>query len=179
MSSLKFVLSAAAAVAILAGCGPSQPPATTQTTPAAESAATAPAPEAAAPAAVADAAAQEAPAGAVTLAVNGPDGQPLMGDPARGERVFAVCRSCHSVEPGSNGIGPSLHGIMGRVAGTVEGFNYSAANRNSGITWTDEQLFAYLERPSAVVPGTTMAFAGLRQPQQRADLIAYLHQLSE
>jgi cytochrome c len=73
-----------------------------------------------------------------------------------------------------NRVGPSLHGIVGRTAGTIEGFRYSPANKNSGITWTEEQLFTYLEDPRKTIPGTFMAFAGIKDPQQRADLIAYL-----
>ena len=96
------------------------------------------------------------------------------GDAAAGQRVFLQCQSCHAVEPNANRIGPSLHGIVGRHSGAVQGFNYSPANRDAGITWTPEKLFQYLENPPRVVPGTTMAFAGIGDPQRRADLIAYL-----
>jgi len=96
------------------------------------------------------------------------------GDAAAGEAVFAQCRTCHVTEAGVNRIGPSLHGIVGREAGTVPGYQYSPANANSGITWTPEKLFQYLENPQRVVPGTKMAFAGIRDPQQRANLIAWL-----
>lgn len=71
-------------------------------------------------------------------------------------------------------IGPSLFGVVGREAGTIPGFHYSPANKNSGITWTPEKLDPYLTNPKAIVPGTTMMFAGLKDAQQRADLIAYL-----
>ena len=73
-----------------------------------------------------------------------------------------------------NRVGPSLAGVVGREAGTVEGYNYTPANANSGITWTPEKLFQYLENPQRVVPGTKMAFAGLSDGQDRADVIAYL-----
>ena len=101
------------------------------------------------------------------------------GDPVAGQRVFAQCQSCHSVEPNANRLGPSLHGVVGRQSGAVQGFNYSPANRNAGITWTPEKLFQYLENPRRVVPGTTMAFAGIGDPQRRADLIAYLATLRD
>ena len=96
------------------------------------------------------------------------------GDAAAGEKTFMQCAACHVVEPGVNRVGPSLAGIIGRVAGTVEGFNYTDANKNSGITWTPEKLFQYLENPKRVIPGTKMAFAGLPKGQDRADVIAYL-----
>jgi cytochrome c len=132
------------------------------------------APAAEAPAAEAPAAepavAPAAPAVAgATLQVAG-----LTGDPAAGQRIFGQCRTCHVVEPGVNRVGPSLHGIVGRPAGSVPGYNYSTANKNSGKTWDAETLFTYLENPRAAIPGTKMAFVGLRDPQQRADVIAYL-----
>jgi cytochrome c len=96
------------------------------------------------------------------------------GDAAAGESVFAQCRTCHVTEPGVNRIGPSLAGIVGREAGKVQGYQYTPANANSGITWSPEKLFQYLENPQRVVPGTKMAFAGIRDPQQRANLIAWL-----
>lgn len=98
----------------------------------------------------------------------------LTGDAAAGEQVFAVCTTCHSVEEGVNKTGPSLHGIVGREAGTVADYNYTDANKNSGITWTPEELFVYLADPQAKIPGTKMVFPGIDDPQQRADLIAYL-----
>ncbi|MXP44905.1 c-type cytochrome [Altererythrobacter sediminis] len=98
----------------------------------------------------------------------------LTGDAAAGKVVFAQCRSCHVTEPGVNKTGPSLAGIVGRTAGSVDGYNYSPANANSGITWTEEHLYAYLENPQRVVPKTKMIFPGLRDAQKRADVIAYL-----
>lgn len=98
------------------------------------------------------------------------------GDAASGQRVFRQCMACHVVEQPQNRVGPSLNGIIGRTAGTVEGFRYSPANANSGVTWTEENLFAYLENPRQFIPGTTMAFIGLRNPQQRADVIAYIRE---
>lgn len=98
----------------------------------------------------------------------------LTGDPASGKSSFAQCRTCHVVDPGMNRIGPSLAGIVGREAGTVAGFNYTEANANSGITWTDEKLFQFLEKPQRVIPKTKMIFAGIPDAQKRADMIAYL-----
>lgn len=98
----------------------------------------------------------------------------LTGDAGQGRRVFTKCMSCHVVQEGQNRVGPSLYGIVGRDAGSVDGFRYSDANANSGITWTEETMFAYLEQPQRFIPGTIMAFPGLPNPQERADVIAYL-----
>ncbi|NMN04991.1 MULTISPECIES: c-type cytochrome [unclassified Novosphingobium] len=98
----------------------------------------------------------------------------LTGDAVHGKAIFTQCQACHSAEPGKNMIGPSLAGVVGRKAGQIAGFAYSNANKNSGITWTAEKLFQYLEKPQRVVPGTKMTFAGLPKAQDRADVIAYL-----
>ncbi|MEO1189277.1 MAG: cytochrome c family protein [Pseudomonadota bacterium] len=103
----------------------------------------------------------------------------LTGDAGNGRRVFTQCMSCHAVQEGRNMAGPSLYGIVGRSAGTIPGFRYSDANANSGIVWTEETMFAYLEQPQAFIPGTFMAFPGLPRPQDRADVIAYLKEQSE
>jgi cytochrome c len=101
-------------------------------------------------------------------------------DAAAGQRVFNQCRACHTVEQGGrNGVGPNLHGMFGRPAAAVEGFRYSAAMRTkaeAGLVWTPETLAPYLRNPREAVPGGSMAFAGLRNEQQLADLIAYLLQ---
>jgi cytochrome c len=97
------------------------------------------------------------------------------GDPAAGERVFgARCGFCHSVEPGRNGTGPSLFGVFGRKAGQAPGFSYSDANRGADVIFDTATLEKYLTSPRAVIPGTTKSFAGLRNAEQRADVIAYL-----
>ncbi|WP_367280034.1 cytochrome c family protein [Sphingomonas sp. LHG3406-1] len=96
------------------------------------------------------------------------------GDAAKGEAVFSQCRTCHVTEPNVNRIGPSLHKIVGSEAGKVAGYSYSPANADSGIIWSPEKLFQYLENPRRVIPGTKMAFAGIPDPQKRADLIAWL-----
>ncbi len=98
----------------------------------------------------------------------------LTGDAVQGDKIFAKCRACHVVEAGKNRVGPSLHAVVGRTAGSVAGFNYSKANKGSGVVWTEEVLFTYLEAPQKFMPGTRMAFAGLKQAQDRADVIAYL-----
>lgn len=98
----------------------------------------------------------------------------LTGDAAAGKVVFAQCRSCHTTEAGVNKTGPSLAGVVGRPAGSIEDFDYSPANANSGITWTPEQLYVYLENPQRVVPKTKMIYPGLTDAQKRADIIAYL-----
>ncbi|MDP2131563.1 MAG: cytochrome c family protein [Erythrobacter sp.] len=95
-------------------------------------------------------------------------------DTAAGEKVFALCRSCHVLDEGMNRVGPSLHNIVGRVSGSVDGYSYSDANKNSGVTWTTDVLFEYLENPKAFMPGTKMAFPGIKNAQDRANLIAYL-----
>src|ERR671916_3205082 len=98
-------------------------------------------------------------------------------DPAAGERVFAQCRACHQVgENAKNAVGPILNGLFGRTAGTVEGYSYSPANKNSGITW-DEAIFSeYIKDPKAKVPGTKMVYAGLKDEQRINDLIAFMKQ---
>lgn len=98
----------------------------------------------------------------------------LTGDAGAGKVVFAQCQSCHAVEEGVNKVGPSLAGIIGRVAGSVDGYKYSPANASSGLTWSEEQLYVYLENPQRIVPKTKMVYPGLREAQKRADVIAYL-----
>lgn len=96
-------------------------------------------------------------------------------DPAKGKSVFQRCAICHRVEKnGGNGLGPNLFGIVGRKAGTGADFSYSAAMKNSGIVWSTDKLTAYIEHPAAVVPGNKMAFAGVTDAGQRADVVAYL-----
>lgn len=98
-------------------------------------------------------------------------------DVAAGERSFNKCRACHQVgETAKNTVGPVLNGLFGRKSGTVEGYNYSAANKNSGITW-DEAVFAeYIKDPKAKIPGTRMVFAGIRKDEEIKDLTAFLMQ---
>ncbi|NNC73342.1 MAG: cytochrome c family protein [Sphingomonadaceae bacterium] len=95
-----------------------------------------------------------------------------------GEAVFRRCAACHSIEPGENRVGPSLHGVVGREIGGVGDFRYSDANQQFDGDWTEDNLNAYLENPRGFMPGTTMAFAGIPNEQDRADLIAYLGTLN-
>ncbi len=96
------------------------------------------------------------------------------GDAAKGEKIFRKCKACHSLEAGKKKVGPSLAGVFGRTAGTVEGFKYSASMKDSGIVWDEEILDQFLTKPKDVVPKTKMSFRGLKKEQDRADLIAYL-----
>jgi len=100
-------------------------------------------------------------------------------DAAAGEKVFALCRSCHVLEDGVNRVGPSLYKVVGRKSGSVAGFSYSDANKASGVTWTTDVLFKYLEDPKAFMPGTKMAFPGIKNAQDRANLVAYLDSQSK
>jgi cytochrome c len=127
-----------------------------------------------APAPVAEAAMPAATPAAAAPATGGVTLASLTGDAAKGEKVFGQCKTCHVAEKGVNRIGPSLWAVVGRTAGSIADYKYSVANKNSGLTWSDTQLFTYLEAPQKVVPGTKMAFAGLKKPQDRADVIAYL-----
>ena len=104
-------------------------------------------------------------------------GAQAAGDAAAGKDVFKECMACHTVEAGKNKVGPSLAGVVGRKAGAVEGFKYSKPMQEkaaAGYTWTPENLKAYLQAPKEVVPGGTMAFAGIKDPAKVDDLIAYL-----
>jgi cytochrome c len=95
-------------------------------------------------------------------------------DVAAGEKVFALCRSCHVLDDGVNRVGPSLYNVVGRASGSVAGFSYSDANKNSGVTWSEDVLFEYLKDPKGFMPGTKMAFPGIKDDQDRANLVAYL-----
>lgn len=99
------------------------------------------------------------------------------GDPAAGEKVFAKCKVCHQIGEGAkNALGPELNGVVGRKAGSAPGYNYSAANKDSGLTWDEATLKRYLKDPRAVVPGTKMIFAGLSNEKDIDNVIAYLKQ---
>jgi cytochrome c len=99
-------------------------------------------------------------------------------DAAAGQRVFGQCRACHVNAQGAKStIGPNLFGVVGRTAGTVDGFRYSAQMKEKGaggLVWTPETLAPYVTNPKQVVPAGTMAFPGLKNEQQVADVIAYL-----
>lgn len=98
-------------------------------------------------------------------------------DAAAGAKDFAVCRACHQIGPNArNGVGPELNGVIGRKAGSVPGYSYSSANKNSGITWDEATLSRYLADPQAVVHGTKMTFPGFKDPRKVQDVIAFLKQ---
>ena len=97
------------------------------------------------------------------------------GDAAAGKTVFNVCKACHTIEAGGrNRVGPNLHGIVGRKAGSADGFSYSQAVKDAGYVWDEQKLDTYLKDPKAALPGNKMAFAGVKDDAKRADLIAYL-----
>jgi len=100
-------------------------------------------------------------------------------DVAAGENVFKKCRACHKVGPAGlkqRAVGPHLNGLFGREAGSVAGFNYSKANKNSGVTWTEEVFAQYIKDPRKFMKGTRMAFAGLKNEKEVKDITAYLKQ---
>lgn len=98
----------------------------------------------------------------------------------RGKRMFLRCKSCHTLEEGGrNGTGPNLYGIFGAAAAYHPDFKYSSSMLESGIIWNDETMDAWIEKPRDLVPGTSMAFAGLKKAEDRAALIAYLKKTSE
>jgi cytochrome c len=96
-------------------------------------------------------------------------------DAEAGEKVFRKCKACHTIEEGGkNRVGPNLHGVVGRAAGSVDGFKYSDVMKNSGLTWDEATLDEYLENPRKMLKGNKMAFPGLRKEEDRANVIAYL-----
>lgn len=96
------------------------------------------------------------------------------GDAAKGKKVFNRCKACHVADEAKNKVGPTLHGVFGRKAGTVEGFKYSDAMKNADVVWSEETIAKYVKKPKDFIPGNKMAFAGLRKDSQIEDLIAYL-----
>ena len=98
-------------------------------------------------------------------------------DAQKGKTVFNVCLACHTIGPGAqNKIGPELNGLDGRKAGTVSNFDYSGANKSSGIVWNEETFEDYIKNPAAKLPGTKMIFPGIKNEQQEKDLWAYISQ---
>lgn len=100
---------------------------------------------------------------------------PPKGDPVLGKKVFMRCIACHAVVPSAAAkMGPNLAGIVGRKAGVAPGFKYSAAMKKANLKWDDATMDKWLTKPSTLVPGTSMAFAGVPNPIERAALIAYM-----
>ncbi len=113
----------------------------------------------------------------VALLVIAGAGEASAQDAAAGEKVFSTCKLCHQIgENAKNAVGPVLNGVIGRKAGSVPGYSYSDANKNSGITWDEATFREYIKDPKAKVPGTKMAYAGLKDEQKINDLIAFLKQ---
>ncbi|MCP5395463.1 MAG: c-type cytochrome [Sphingomonadaceae bacterium] len=151
-----------AALILLAGCGQGAEE------PAADT------PETAAPVeAPMEDAAVEAPADDAAAPVEAAATAAVAAAPA----AFAQCKVCHAVEAGKNGVGPSLAAVFGAKAGHVETYTYSPAMKNSGLTWDEATLNSYLEGPMAKVPGTKMAFAGIKDAAKRQEVIDYLKTL--
>lgn len=96
------------------------------------------------------------------------------GDAEAGKKVFNKCKACHTLTEGKNKVGPSLFGVMGRAAASVNGFKYSKAMKESGLTWDEETLEKFLTKPKDLVPGTRMAFAGLKKEKDIDNVIAYI-----
>jgi cytochrome c len=103
------------------------------------------------------------------------------GNEARGERLFnQQCKACHTLDKdGARTVGPNLHGVIGRKAGSTAGFSSSDAMKASGIVWDDKTLMEYLKDPKGRVPGTKMVYAGLKQEAQQADMIAFLKKATQ
>jgi cytochrome c len=97
-------------------------------------------------------------------------------DPAHGETVFKKCAACHSLEAGKHLTGPSLHGVVGRQAGMVDGFRFSPKLKSLGISWTTESLSEFLANPMKYAKGSRMAFSGLKDPAELRDVICYIAQ---
>jgi len=100
-------------------------------------------------------------------------------DAQKGQMVFNMCLPCHSIGPGAqNKVGPELNGLDGRHSGSVPGFDYSEANKNSGIIWSEATFQKYIQNPQGVISGTKMIFPGVKNEQQVNDLWAYLSQFT-
>ncbi len=167
MTFFKYVAFTACATVLLAACGGSADDAT----PSAQNTVENPGSSAdASPAAVP--AAAEADTSAAFAALPEPYAS---ADYNRGRRTYKLCQSCHTLnEGGANLVGPNLYGVFGRSIGAVEGFTYSKAVQESDIVWTPEILAEWLESPRNFLPGNKMSFAGVRKPEDRAAVIAYI-----
>ena len=114
-------------------------------------------------------------AGVLALCAAAPAG--AAPDALRGEQVYTRCLACHALA--YDRVGPRHCGLFGRLAGSVSGYEYSAAMKNSKITWNEKTLDRFLAKPLAMVPGSTMTYDGVTDPKQRADLIAYLKRTNQ
>ena len=101
------------------------------------------------------------------------------GDAAAGKKVFNKCRACHEVDAEKNRVGPYLTGVIGRPAGTVEGFKYSDAMKGSGITWDEVTIAEYVADPKGYIPGNKMAFPGVKKEADVENLVAYLQEATQ
>ena len=95
-------------------------------------------------------------------------------DTVKGKKVFKKCVACHSLQEGKNKIGPSLYNLLGRKAGSVDGYKYSKAMKNSGVVWNEESLDKFLTKPRKFIPKTKMSFRGIKKKSLRDDIISYL-----
>jgi cytochrome c len=112
---------------------------------------------------------------AAVLLLAAPPAARAEGDAASGEKIFRKCRACHTLAAEEkHKIGPNLHGLFQRKSGAAEGFRYSKAMKEAGLDWNEASLDKYLSSPKDAIPGNKMAFAGLKKPEERADVIAYL-----
>jgi cytochrome c len=112
---------------------------------------------------------------AIALAAS--SGIALAGDVAAGQVVFKKCQACHAIGEGArNRVGPELNGIDGRHSGSAPGYNYSSANKNSGIVWNEATFKEYIKDPREKIPGTKMIFPGIKNEKQADDLWSYLKQ---
>lgn len=119
-------------------------------------------------------------AAAAAFALIGFTGQAMAQDAEAGEKSFAKCRACHQIgETAKNSVGPNLNGLIGRHSGAVEGYNYSEANKNSGLTWDEATFKEYIKNPRAKIPGTKMVFAGITNETEIDNLVAYLKQFDK
>jgi cytochrome c len=119
--------------------------------------------------------------GALIILVSSATASPALAqDVDAGKTSFNKCLACHAVGEGAkNKVGPLLNGLEGRKSGTIEGYSYSEANKNSGITWSKDAFLDYIKDPKAKIPGTKMVFAGIKNEKEAGDLWAYLAQFDK